>query len=92
MDNKKKNQWQDAKLLLLLYIASTSDLQPSAVISNQLPGQVVSKQIRTIGYKFIIVLSLLTVFSIHCMNSDLTFYITWPALLEQSLPIGSTSP
>ena len=34
-------------MLLLLY--SVSDLQPSAAISNQLPCQVVSAQIRTIG-------------------------------------------
>ena len=35
-------------------ITSTSDLQPSTVIANQLPGQLASTEIRTIGIKFII--------------------------------------
>ena len=34
-----------------LLTTSTSDLQPSTVIANQLPGQLVSTQIRTIGVK-----------------------------------------
>ena len=41
------------------YITSTSDLQPSIAIANQLRGQLVSTQIRSRGpncFKFIIVL------------------------------------
>ena len=37
-------------------LSSTSDLQPSAAIANQIPGQLVSTQIRTRGpncFKFI---------------------------------------
>ena len=47
------------KLLFLLlgYVTRTSDLQPSTAIAKQLPGHLVSTQIRTIGlncFKFII--------------------------------------
>ena len=35
--------------LLLRYVTSTSDLQPSTAIANQLPSQIVSTQIRTTG-------------------------------------------
>ena len=48
------------KLFLLLgYVNSTSDLQPSTAVANQLPGQIASTQIRTIGlncFMFIIAL------------------------------------
>ena len=43
------------KLLFLLlgYVTSTSDLQPSTPAANQLPGQLVSIEIRTMyKYKF----------------------------------------
>ena len=43
------------KLLFLLlgYVTSTSDLQPSTPPANQLPGQLVSTEIRTMyKYKF----------------------------------------
>ena len=39
------------------YGTSTSDLQPSTAIANQLPDQLVPTQIRTIGIKFIIALT-----------------------------------
>ena len=40
-------------LLLLLLLSSTSDLQPSTPPANQLPGQLVSTEIRTMyKYKF----------------------------------------
>ena len=39
--------------LLLGYVTSTSDLQPSTPPANQLPGQLVSTEIRTMyKYKF----------------------------------------
>ena len=34
---------------IIIIITSTCDLQPSTAIANQLPGQLVSTQIRTIG-------------------------------------------
>ena len=38
---------------LLGYVTSTSDLQPSTPAANQLPGQLVSTEIRTMyKYKF----------------------------------------
>ena len=43
-------------LLSTWLLTSTSDLQPSTAIANQLPGHLVSTQIRTIGlnrFKFI---------------------------------------
>ena len=46
-------------LLLLGYVTSSSDLQPSTAIANQLPGQLVYTQITTRGpncFKFIIAL------------------------------------
>ena len=78
-----------------LLITSTSDLQPSTVIANQLPGQLVSTEIKTIG-------CMLKLFH-HCIDSAqhknciqiklsdcLILYIqvtshVWPALMEQSL-------
>ena len=33
----------------IIIITSTSDLQPSTAIANQLPSQIVSTQIRTTG-------------------------------------------
>ena len=50
-------------LLLGYVITSTSDLQPSTAIANQLPGRLVSTQIRTGGpncFKFIIALIMLS--------------------------------
>ena len=41
----------------IIIITSSGDLQPSTAIANQLPGHLVSTQIRTIGvncFKFII--------------------------------------
>ena len=35
--------------MLFIIITSTSDLQPSTAVANQLPGHLVSTQIRTIG-------------------------------------------
>ena len=39
------------------YCTSTSDLQPSTAIVNRLPDQLDRTQIRTIGIKFIIALT-----------------------------------
>ena len=39
--------------LYIIIITSTSDLQPSTAIANQLPGQLVSRQIRTRGPNFL---------------------------------------
>ena len=36
-------------LLLLGYVTSSGDLQPSTAIANQLPSQIVSTQITTTG-------------------------------------------
>ena len=50
-------------LLLLGYVTSTSDLQPSTAIANQLPSQIFSTQIKTRGpncFKFIIALIMLS--------------------------------
>ena len=54
--------WRDEILktifiFLSTWLLITSDLQPSTAIANQLPGHLVSTQIRTIGlncFKFII--------------------------------------
>ena len=48
--------WTDCEIypflnLVIIIITSTSDLQPSTSIANQLPGQLVFTQIRTIGVK-----------------------------------------
>ena len=48
-------------LFIIVSIISTSDLQPSTAIVNQLPGQLVSIQIRIIGqncFKFIVTLTM----------------------------------
>ena len=53
-------------------MTSTSDLQPSTAIANQLPGQLVSTQIRTRGpncFKFIIALIM---DHKHCTNKWMT--------------------
>ena len=40
-------------IYLFIYLSSTSDLQPSTPTANQLPGQLVSTEIRTMyKYKF----------------------------------------
>ena len=39
------------KQIIITIITSTSDLQPSTAIVNQLPGQLVSTEIRTIASK-----------------------------------------
>ena len=44
---------------------STSDLQPSTAILNQPPSQLVSTQITTKGYKFIMALTILNVLIIY---------------------------
>ena len=36
-------------IIIIITITSTSDLQPSTAIENQLPSQIVSTQIRTTG-------------------------------------------
>ena len=51
--------WRDKilKTIFSTWLLITSDLQPSTAIANQLPGHLVSTQIRTIGlncFKFII--------------------------------------
>ena len=38
----------------IIILSSTSDIQPSTAIANQLPGQLTSTKITTIGIKFII--------------------------------------
>ena len=46
-------------ILIIIIITSSSDLQPSMALANQLPGQLVSTQIRTTRpncFKFIIAL------------------------------------
>ena len=47
--------------MIFKFITSTSDLQPSTAIVNQLPGQLVSIEIRTIGCR-------LKLFH-HCIDS-----------------------
>ena len=37
------------QIIIIIYCYSTSDLRPSTVIVNQLPGQLVSTQIKTKG-------------------------------------------
>ena len=39
--------------MFIVYYTSTSDQQPSTAIANQLPGQLVSTEIRTIRAKFL---------------------------------------
>ena len=39
-------------MIITLFYYSTSDLQPSTAIVNQLPDQLVTTQIRTIGRSF----------------------------------------
>ena len=40
-------------IIIIIIITSTSDLQPSTPTANQLPGQLVSTEIRTMyKYKF----------------------------------------
>ena len=39
----------DIGIIIIIIITSTCDLQSSTAIANQLPGQLVSTQIRTIG-------------------------------------------
>ena len=59
---KEELAWAINKQLWLIIntmLSSTSDLQPSTAIANQLPGQLFSTQIRTRGpncFKFIIAL------------------------------------
>ena len=51
-------QVQGASIIIII-ITSSGDLQPSTAIANQLPGQLVSTQIRTTRpncFKFIIAL------------------------------------
>ena len=46
-------------IIIIIIITSSGDLQPSTALANQLPGQLVSTQIRTTRrncFKFIIVL------------------------------------
>ena len=38
--------------IIIIIITSTSDLQPSTPIANQLPGQLISTEIKTIRIKF----------------------------------------
>ena len=48
--------------IIITYYSSKSDLQPSAAIANQLPDQLITTQIGTIGpsFKFIIALTVLS--------------------------------
>ena len=50
-------------LLLLGYVTSSGDLQPSTAIANQLPGHWVSTQIRTIWLNYFIFIIALIVSS-----------------------------
>ena len=57
---------------LIIIITSTSDLQPSTAIAVQLPGQLVSSQIRTMGVKKILIhYSIDSVQDIDCDKSVL---------------------
>ena len=45
----KQEVWWVQSLIIFIIITSTTDLQPSTAIWYQLPGQLVSTQIRTKG-------------------------------------------
>ena len=56
--------------IIIIIITSSGDLQPSTAIANQLPGQLVSTQIRITGHKlFYIHHSIDGIQHRHCINS-----------------------
>ena len=56
---KQFSSFMSLLLLLLLLLSSSGDLQPSTAIANQLPGQLVSTQIRTIWLNYFIFITAL---------------------------------
>ena len=57
-------------VLIIIIMTSTSDLQPSTAIANQLPGQLVYTQITAMGVKLLLIHhSIDSVRDIDCVNS-----------------------
>ena len=55
-------------IIIIIIITSSGDLQPSTAIANQLPGQLVSTQIRTTRPNCFKLYSIDNDHHKHCMN------------------------